>query len=264
MEAVKSRFKKKPRAFPLMAPHCSTFKIQLLNRLQSRNCVTFKVVCHVLQVTVLTVPLTRVFTGVRAAGIAHGCSAVDEQLKAKRSFSQETKNSVWGPTRITNHVLLNSEGVLVHKGKHFDAEAPVVSRVLEPRGAVNRDHRGQVTVVVVGTPRANQSAGLSVRTTCTTFVPAHQWDTNQPVATSPVDQQVPLRQAGGTGGGGGPAVPQVQGDVGVGAFHHVHLDVNGLPQHLADGIVLWGVEGVVGHLLCGHDSSLVSRNARAS
>ena len=47
--------------------------------------------------------------------------------------------------------------VLIHKREHLNDETFVVRRVRQPRGAIDRQHCGQVTVIIVGTPGAENS-----------------------------------------------------------------------------------------------------------
>lgn len=65
------------------------------------------------------------------------------------------------------------------------------------------------------------------------------------------------------GGGSGPAVLQVEDEVGIRPLHDVHLDVDWFPQHFGDRVVCWSVEGGVRGVFCdqkrGHFSAFIAR-----
>ena len=116
----------------------------------------------------LTLPVAWLFTRVCAAGITHCRSTMDEDLKkiASCTFVMEISNchlrTKKKKTKKTQsewlyRVLLRSEGVLIHKREHFHSKTFVVHWIGEPRGAIYRQHCGQVPVVMVGTPGANET-----------------------------------------------------------------------------------------------------------
>lgn len=53
-------------------------------------------------------------------------------------------------------ISLNAHAVLIHKRKHLKGETLVVVRVLNPRGGIHWHHFGQVMVITVGTPGAEE------------------------------------------------------------------------------------------------------------
>lgn len=72
----------------------------------------------------------------------------------------------------------------------------------------------------------------------------------------PINQKMPLRDVARIGRGGGPAVLQIQNDVGIRPVEDADLNIHRLLQNFGDWVVCCSVEGVVRRLFCRGESHL--------